>query len=41
MDLSRDLSREAPLLQKELASRLRLKKSPVSRLVDAVEEDLL
>lgn len=32
-----ELSCEAPLLQKELASRLRLEKSTVSRLVSAME----
>ncbi len=33
-----ELAREAPLLQKDLASRLRLEKSTVSRLVGAMEE---
>ncbi len=32
-----ELAREAPLLQKDLASRLRLEKSTVSRLVGAME----
>ncbi len=32
-----ELTREAPLLQKDLASRLRLEKSTVSRLVGAME----
>ena len=32
-----ELAREAPLLQKDLASRLRLEKSTVSRIVGAME----
>ncbi len=34
-----ELTRQEPLLQKELASRLRLEKSTVSRLVKALEEE--